>query len=345
MVIYAPKPRPVAAGFWTFCDQTGDLRHVDTHAGSTVCTRWPLLDRWHRNLIEHGVDWLLNAAGAGRERLDAALRVPYPGSRLDRLPAIQSAFWHRLLHGMSGAAQTDMYLGDGSTGHGGLTIDDSQNNVLVTGWSGGRGGNSGGRGRGPGGGSGGARSQNHHYVDEQGGGGGGYSQAAGGSIVPPEWTFAALITNRYARDTLGMGGGGGGGGSNNVGGRGGNARIRISVGNLSLAGLSNSDGNLPGSSGESGGRHDGGAGGGSGGLFLAIAYKRLTIPSGLQIRTAGGYGGNGGENANGGGTGGNGRVIVCYGDSVDISTGTISNAVTTTYHLLPSLPLGQVRVS
>ena len=86
MVIFAPKPRPVVSGFWTFCDQTGDLRHVDAHSDSTVCTRWPLLDRWHRNLIERGVDWLLNAAGAGRERLDAALRVPYPGSRIDGLP-------------------------------------------------------------------------------------------------------------------------------------------------------------------------------------------------------------------------------------------------------------------
>ena len=345
MVIHMPKPRPVAAGFWTFCDQTGDLRHVDAHADSTVCTRWPLLDRWHRNLIERGVDWLLNAAGAGRERLDNALRVPYPGSRLDRLPAVQSNFWYRLLHGLSGGATVEAYLGNGKAGLGGLTIDDSQNNNLIQGWPGGRGGNAGGRGQGPGGGSGGARSQNHHFVTEQGGRGGGYSQAAGGSVVPPEWVFAALITNRYARDTLGMGGGGGGGGSNNVGGQGGNARIRISVGDLPLAGLSSSDGNLSGSSGENGGRRDGGAGGGSGGLFLAIAYRRLTIPSGIQIRAAGGGGGRGGENADGGGSGGSGRVISCYGDSVDINTRAISNAVTTTYHLLPSLPLGQVHVS
>ena len=138
MVIYAPKPRPVASGFWTFCDQTGDLRHVDAHADSTVCTRWPLLDRWHRNLIERGVDWLLNAAGAGRERLDQALRHAYPGSRRQALPPIQSAFWHRLLIGQSGGATAQLYLGNGQAeSSGGLVVSDSKDGNVVTGHGGG----------------------------------------------------------------------------------------------------------------------------------------------------------------------------------------------------------------
>ena len=65
MVIHSPKPRPVTTGFWAFEDQSERLIEVEAHAASTVHTRWPALDRWHRGLVERGVDWLLNAAGAG----------------------------------------------------------------------------------------------------------------------------------------------------------------------------------------------------------------------------------------------------------------------------------------
>lgn len=370
MVIYTPKPRPVAAGFWTFCDQTGDLCHVDAHADSTVCTRWPLLDRWHRNLIERGVDWLLNAAGAGRERLDASLRVPYPGSRLDRLPAIQSAFWHRLLIGQSGAATIQMYLGDGQPGFAGLAIDDSKDGTTILGWSGGAGapqrGRPGSIGGGPGRGGGGDSERNFGDGSGAGGAGGGFGTAGGaggrgsssspggvaGEATQVNWTLAAVIANSYTRDLLAMGGSGGGGGGgvspgtqNRVGGAGGasgNGRVRISVGDLTettdrtLAGSNGAQGNKKGSySGGSGG-------GGSGGLYLALCVRDYRLNNGVTIRCPGGSGGtNGGD----GGAGGNGRVIVCYGDSVDTSAGTINNAVPTTYQLLPSLPLGQVRVS
>ena len=355
MVIHAPKPRPVAAGFWTFCDQTGDLRHVDAHADSTVCTRWPLLDRWHRNLIERGVDWLLNAAGAGRERLDAALRVPYPGSRLDRMPPIQSAFWYRMLHGVSGGAQVDLYLGDGkSQSHGGLVINQQSDSTTIAGWatsSSGPGGGATGSGygyRGSGGGNG------------SGGGGGGYGQAGkngeggsggGGVVVAAEWVFHALLTNTYSLGTLGLGGAGGAGGvagssaaitSPGGGGDSGDGLVRLSVQSLT----EETSRSLAGSTGGNGGtqhyRTGGSGGGGSGGLYLAAVGRMYVLGTGVNIACPGGLGGTATRN---GGNGGNGRVIICYGDSVDTSAGTISNAVLTTYQLLPSLPLGQVRVS
>ena len=368
MVIHAPKPRPVAAGFWTFCDQTGDLRHVDAHAGSTVCTRWPLLDRWHRNLIERGVDWLLNAAGAGRERLDAALRVPYPGSRLDRLPPVQSAFWRRLLHGLSGGAQAQMFLGNGKAdSYDGLAVDDSLSGTVVTGWSGGdsesgtyRAGHAGG---GLGGGNGGA-------VSRSGGGGGGYGTVGnaasdyksgayggsryptpGGPIVPAIVSIEALRQKSFTSDTLGLGGGGGGGsdGGTGSGGDGGDGHLQISTQSLSVSASRTLSGNSGRSHGGGGARA--GGGGGSGGLHFLVARGSVTLDSGVALSAPGGSGGHGqapgspGQGGASGGNGGNGRVIICYGDSVDTSAGTISNAVLTTYQLLPSLPLGQVRVS
>ncbi|MDE2898998.1 MAG: hypothetical protein OXO54_11810 [Chloroflexota bacterium] len=368
MVIHAPKPRPVASGFWTFCDQTGDLRHVDAHADSTVCTRWPLLDRWHRNLIERGVDWLLNAAGAGRERLDAALRVPYPGSRIDRLPPIQSAFWHRLLHGLSGGAQAQLFLGDGvANSFTGLALDDSFNGRTVAGWSGGGSGSGnydlGLRGGGLGGGNGGA-------VGRSGGGGGGYGTVGssasnyrsgshgggryptpGGPAVPAIISIDALRQNSFTSTTLGLGGGGGGGwdGGGGSGGNGGSCHLQISTQSLLVtASLA-----LSGGSGRShgGGGSKAGGGGGSGGLHFLVARGSVTLDSEVVLSAPGGARGHGqqpgspGQGGASGGNGGNGRVIICYGDSVDTSAGRINNAVLTAYQLLPSLPLGQVRVS
>ena len=343
MVIHAPKPRPVAAGFWTFCDQTGDLRHVDAHAGSTVCTRWPLLDRWHRNLIERGVDWLLNAAGAGRERLDAALRVPYPGSRLDGLPPIQSAFWHRLLHGLSGGASYTFFLGSGD-GQSGLTVSDA---ALVerTGWSAATGPGRGSTGRG--------------LWEVGGGGGGGYGEAgssgsntdggAGGSKVPAEHAFAAIRADSYTKENLGMGGGGGHGdhGKRGYGGRGGAGGGGI-VFRSSTTVTVDQDYSFNGASGQKGGvagaNAGGGGGGGSGGLFMVVCGTSFTLAATRTVSARGGAAGSsGGGNAGSGGAGGKGRAIVFYGDGFT-KNGTI-DAAETTYQLLPSLPLGQVRVS
>ncbi len=350
MVIHMPKPQPVAAGFWTFCDQTGDLRHVDAHAGSTVCTRWPLLDRWHRNLIERGVDWLLNAAGAGRERLDAALRVPYPGSRLDRLPAIQSAFWHRLLHGMSGGATAQLFLGDGQAGSfGGLAIDDSQDSTAVSGFSGGSGGhddNTGARGAGPGGGSGSGRdTYNRGDVSSGGGGhgtagGSGRKGAAGGPVVPAAYAVAALIatgtaTQRWTAQNLAMGGGGGGARSSKAGGNAGNGIVRLSAGNLTESNSRTFTGYQPSASDR--------AGSGSGGGYYAIVAGSYSLANGVTITLTGAAGR--GSSDRRGGDGGNGRVTIWHGDSVATGAGTLTNAELTTFQLLPSLPLGQVRVS
>lgn len=348
MVIHAPKPRPVAAGFWTFCDQTGDLRHVDAHADSTVCTRWPLLDRWHRNLIERGVDWLLNAAGAGRERLDAALRVPYPGSRLDRLPPIQSAFWHRMLHGLSGGATYTFFLGSGM-GQSGLTVSDHAEPLTRDGWP---------WSEGPGRGSNGGGLDN-----VGGGGGGGYGEAGssgrssgsgsfagrGGSQIPVEYTFAAIRSGDYSRENLGMGGGGGrgDGGRRGYGGRGGALGSGI-IFRSSTAVTVDQDYTLNGSGGQGGGvagaNAGGGGGGGSGGLFLVVCGTTFTLAATRTVRALGGSaGGSGGGHAGSGGAGDKGRAIICYGDGYTIN-GTI-DAVDNTFQLLPSLPLGQVRVS
>ena len=54
-------------------------------------------------------------------------------------------------------------------------------------------------------------------------------------------------------------------------------------------------------------------------------------------------GGHAGRNQASGG--GNGRVTICYGDSVDTSAGTISNAELTTYQLLQAVPFGGLLVS
>ena len=351
MVIYAPKPRPVASGFWTFCDQTGDLRHVDAHADSTVCTHWPLLDRWHRNLIERGVDWLLNAAGAGRERLDAALRVPYPGSRLDRLPAIQSAFWYRLLQGLSGGDQAQLFLGDGEAGsRGGLIVDDSKDATTVTGWPGSTDNASSVRGEGPGGG---------HYQPGDNGGysrggcGGGAAEAGSsgsgsagdfaGRVVPSVMVLEAIITNSYVRENWLTSGGGGG---NRAGGASGDGLLRVgAVGLTETTSRMLQGSNGRGASGRQHRYHRGAGGGGGGGAYLALVGRDYTLASGVTIDCAGGSGGSSADGEGRGGAGGNGRMIVCYGDSVDTSAGTITDAEPTTYQLLPSLPLGQVLVS
>ena len=344
MVTHTPKPRPVATGFWAFEDQSERLVRVDAHAASTVHTRWPVLDRWHQGLIERGVDWLLNAAGAGRERLDAALRVPYPGSRLDGLPAVQSAFWHRLLHGMSGGAQTQLFLGDGQAGsRGGLIVDDVSDGTTVSGWSGGGGGlgDAGVHGEGPGGGGGGGSRGGGNY-----GSGGGYAGSGsgrrGGKSVPAGYVFAAVLANSYSAANLGMGGGGGGGRGRSAahqggrtGGRGGNGYIQISVGDMQES----SSRTLRGRNGTRTSGTGDASGGGSGGLYLALAARRYTLGAGVTLDCDGGTDGGGS-----GGAGANGRVVICYGDAVDTSAGTISNAVPTTYQLLPAVPFGGVRM-
>ena len=353
MIVYAPKPRPQAAGFWAFEDQTERLVHVDAHEESTVHTRWPVLDRWHRRMVERGVDWLLNAAGAGRERLDAALRVAYPGSRLDGLPPVQSMFWHRLVHGLSGGAQASLYLGNGQDGSfGGLVVDDAHDDTSVTGWSGGAAGlrndHAGRAGEGPGRGEGGDGHRGSGDGNGRNGGGGGYAQTGlgygGTGIIPPEWSFSAILMNSYTRESLALGGGGGGGGggvspggrdrAGGAGGASGNGHVRISTGSLVEA----TDQTLRGANGTRGNSQDGFRGGdggsGSGGLYFAMAGESITISSTIDCR-----GGTSGAD------GGNGRVILLFGDSVDTSAGTIGNAELTTYQLLPAVPFGGLLVS
>ena len=349
MVIHMPKPQPVTAAFWAFEDQSERLIEVEAHAASTVHTRWPVLDRWHRGLVERGVDWLLNAAGAGRERLDAALRVAYPGSRLDRLPPIQSAYWYRLLHGLSGGATTQLFLGDGRAGSfGGLALDDSQDGTAVSGFSGGSGGyddNTGARGAGPGGGSGSGReTYNRGAVSSGGGGhgtagGNGHKGAAGGPVVPPAYAFAALVATglpaeRWTAEHLAMGGGGGGARSSKTGGNAGGGIVRLSAGDLTESTSRTFTGSQPSASDR--------AGSGSGGGYYAIVARSYSLASGVTITLTGAAGR--GSSDRRGGSGGNGRVTIWYGDSVATNAGTITNGELTTYQLLPAVPFGGVRV-
>ena len=365
--VYVPSDPPEASGFWAFEDQTERLVFVDAHAGSTVYTRWPALDRWHRGLIERGVDWLLNAAGAGRERLDTALRATYPGSRheatVDR--PLQSDFWYRVASPGSLGAQAQMYLGDGVTGSfGGLVIDDAHDETTVTGHAAGDGSGAVGSGGGfhsgeNGFGPGGGRTIHQRVHDSSaGGGGGGYAAAgddgignsgtaitSGGPSVPAAWVFEALLDATYTAATLGMGGGGAGGNtraansSSGDGGSAGNGLIRVSVTDLAEA----TDRTLSGSGGGAitGSTGDGGdGGGGSGGLYLAMTPFAHTLATGVTLTLTGGAGGT---NARNGGAGANGRVVVLYGDSVDTSAGTITDAELTTYHLLAARPHGGAR--
>ena len=347
MMIYIPQRRPQAAGFWAFDDHSQRLIHVDAHEESTVHTRWPVLDRWHQHLIESGVDWLLNAAGAGRERLDAALRAAYPGSRLDGLPPVQSMFWHRLVHGLSGGAQASLYLGDGAAGSsGGLVVDDASDGTTIDGWRW-TGNAYVDKGTGPGGGITGYRSSGH---GRPGSGGGSYGtqgahgQNAGnsrggdpGELVSASLVFEGLRTNTFTKEVLGLGGSGhiyrNVYGSNLRESTGGDGYLRMSVESIT----EDTSRSLSG-----GTSNDIEASGGSGGLYLAACGRSWSSQPSVTLQAPGGAGSDVG---NDGGDGGNGRVIICYGDAADTSAGTITDAVLTTYQLLPAVPFGGLLVS
>ena len=330
--VYVPSGPPEASGFWAFEDQTERLVFVDAHAGSTVHTRWPVLDRWERGLVERGVDWLLNAAGAGRERLDAALRVTHPGSRLDRLPPIQSAYWHRLRRGVSGGATAQLFLGDGvSNSHSGLVVDDGTPDLSVSGFAGGAGGVSRRRGEGPGGGPRGASGQGYPGSYSTRGEAPDNNENAG-PLVAPEASFAALLSNTYTAASLAMGGGGGGG--TQVGGPGvaaGAGVVRRSIGDLTES-TSRTLSGAPKPAGTSKQLAFG-----SGGGYYAIVARSYTLGAGVTITCTGGVGVTGDR------PGGHGRVIIWYGDSASTSDGTLTDAELTTYQLLPFRPRGGAR--
>ena len=359
MLIHTPRSRPQATGFWAFEDQSERLVHVDAHAGSTLHTRWPVLDRWQAELIERGVDWLLNAAAAGRERLDAALRAHYPGSRRD-VPVdhpLQSHFWYRVASPGSLGAQAQLFLGDGSDGSfGGLVVDDSNDGTTVAGWAGPSSSQS--NGRGPGRGYAG-------FSRDRGGGGGGYALdgstggtmgsggkgGTGGRSVPATHVFEAMLAKTYTAAMLGLGGSGGTGTHSPTTGEGdgGDAALRSVIGDLTeatdrtLTGADGADASLGGGGGS-------GQGGGPGGLYLAIVTGKYALASDTDIDCNGGSGGSsrgpdgGGQRGAGGGNGSDGRVVICYGDRVDTSSGTISNATLKTYQLLAAVTPGGLLV-
>ena len=76
MVIHVPKRRRTG-GFWFQDFIGGPLRFVDAHpdAGSTVTSAYPKVDGMDAYAIERALDWILNAAGAGRERVERAFRA------------------------------------------------------------------------------------------------------------------------------------------------------------------------------------------------------------------------------------------------------------------------------
>ena len=353
------RRRVTVGGFWSFCDQTGDLQFHDAWHESAVYSRWPVLDRWHATQIERSLDWLLNAAAAGRERLDAALRAPHPGSRMDRLPPIQSQFWYRQIVGLGGGqTSAERFLGDGNDGsRGGLIIDPSLDATTIDGFAGpaagavdpkhgngpGRGAAATGRGsgtaQGPGGGGGG--------YGEGGGDGVSAGSESGGPVVPPGSVFNGIIAQTFTADSLGMGGSGASGGRGNranmgylggAAGDGGDGLLRTASGNLTetVARTQSGGDGSNGSSDTTGG--GGGGGAGSGGLYLALCGRTYTLDD-VTLSCPGGAGGDGGGDANNdGGDGGHGRVIVMYGNRMIIASDDIDDAELTTYQLLPGLP-------
>ena len=335
-----------AHGLWLFHDQTGRLTRLDAHPGSTVFTDWPSMDGHDARVMAAAADCLLDAAGAGRERLDRALRQRYVGDPRGLLVERphQSDFWRRVAMAGSLGAQTRRLLNSTP-----VTIDDSYNGTTIN------------RNTGPASADGSeGDSIAGGYSSAGGGGGGGHgTNGATGDRGDSDYggsrgrTYSDNYTNileRAAFSELRAGGHGGKGGHGHSnpkdpqylpgpgGGSSGSGIVRVSTTNLTLnesrAGRGGGGGSI---APPPDGRRSGGGGGGSGGLVYALAAGSCSG----QASCSGGTGGNGGAGAKGrGGNGGNGRVVIFYGDANTVS---VTNAVLTSYQLLPNWPTGGAR--
>ena len=198
--------------------------------------------------MERAFDWILNAAGAGRDQVAKAFRAIHPGSRIER-EVIPSTWWDTQLQpwadrGQILAIEFSSFFGNDATtesdrSRAGLVINDADDNTTVTGFRGGSGTNSdggqsatGNMGDGPGRGGGNA--------DVGPGGGGGHGTLGGtrwnsGPSVPVSAAMPALVTGRWTANSLGMGGSGGARAKTNQlnvflrGGHAGNGLVRISA--------------------------------------------------------------------------------------------------------------------
>ena len=349
MLIRAPKPCPVEAGLWLFSDQAEELQLLETGPESVAWTSWPDgLDAFDRRMLSAATDQLLNAAGAGREALDQALRARYPGDRrglLEERPD-QDAFWWRMATAGSLGAMVTRHL-SGSP----VTIDDSDDNTSVSITTTGEGGN--------------GRGTSHPYDSRpnhgnprpcDGGGGGGFgtsgsrgSDGNAGRSYSHNYV-AALQAGSWASLRAGSPGGRGGGYGNEKFGSGsagsaGTGIVRAGGGGLVLAHTHNggNGGNGWVWRSSSGYRRvvGGGGGGGSGGLVVAVGGGTLSG----SVSCGGGTGGSGtnwdGHYSGSGGTGGQGRVVLFYGVA---NTVVVIDGVLTSYQLLPALPLGGLLV-
>lgn len=325
---------------WLFCDQTGELIELaDLPPEATVRTAWPSgLDAIDRRVLSHAADWLLNAAAAGRERLDQALRSRSPGDAIGLIleSPQQNAYWNRV--GIAGSLGAQVRRRLAGTP---VIVDDGDDNTPITADGNGSGRNGVGR-----------NSLNH---GGGGGGGGGFGTSgsagaagtgafrnlaggAGGSSYTSDYT-AAVAAGSFSAIRAGSPGGSGGWTNPPIsaaGGAGGDGVVRVATGDLSLNHTFNGGNGSNGSFLHSGaGFGGGGGGGGSGGLIMGIAGGAISG----SARTSGGAGGTGaslgpGPRGGAGGLGGSGRVVLFYTQKLNVSP---VNAVLTSYQLLPAL--------
>ena len=345
LIVHVPRRWPPTAGFWVRNNQSDELLFVDAGPEAAVHTRWPVVDRFGARVVEHAADQVLNAAADNPERLAATLAGP------------QSEYWRRVAEAGSLGAQAQLFMGDGIDGsHAGLIIDDSDDDTIVDRWPDRATPGTGTLGfGGPG-----AGARRIARTGDPGGGGGSYgTQGSSGSsgttwvggeagvLVPPEHSLAAIRARSWTKELLGMGGSGGDGvrlnpsGSAQTaqGGHSGHGFIRASSGSLTESTPTTNFKINDIGTGNDGSSNGGlGGGGGSGGLYLALVALAYV----LDVPTIDCGGGSGPGNA---GNGGNGRMIVLYGDTATIPPSQVTNAVLTTYQMLPAIPRGGLIVS
>ena len=352
------------AGFWVARFDGSAPQFVDAHPehGSAVASAYPKVDGIDAYSMERAVDWILNAAGAGRERVARAFRAVYPGSRVERM-ALPSEWWDAQMNpwaerGHVLAIDFSTYFGTDATSsadrsRAGLVVDDSDDGDTVTGFSGGptvsgttvnqaqqRSGQ--GPGRGPsdranaGHGTWGTQQSNQGAVEY-----GSLPTVTGdpnaalhtrawraeGQAVPAEAALRALQTGTFTNWNLGMGGGGGGSSSAD-GLDGGDGLVRISQ--LDITESTNRD--LQGESSASTNRL------GSGGGYYAISRRGYTLANGTNVDLGNGSSVTAYNNS------GQGRFTTFTVDQPTIS-GTITHGIATHFQVYPAVPIGGLRVS
>ena len=328
-IIHVPRRLAALGGFWVADLRGGAPQHVDAHPeeGSVVSSAYPAVDGTDAYAIDRALDWILNAAGAGRERVARAFRAVYPGARVERV-VDPSEWWGRQFGGIM-AIEFSTYFGHdaptaGDRSHAGLVIDDSTATINVTGFT--RGISTNGPGAGPGGG---------YPIDRQRNGGHGRDRdgdaydaenpsESRGAAVPPEYALAALQSGHFNSVTLGMGGGGASDQNSNDGGNGGDGIVRIAVDTI----VESTDRTLRGDA-----RAGGSAGHGSGGGYYPISRRGFTLSAGTTIDLR-----NGGSTA----TEGLGRLTSFTVDQPTIS-GTLLG-VATHFQVYPARPRGGLLV-